>query len=293
MSAAVTWLQNSLGIDVTGEWARHINLNVGGTLYTTRRYTLRELKGHRIFGPILENRAHRCEDGSFLIDRDGTLFRYVMGYLRDGHLSVPDNFAEWDMLLQEVRYYDLPGMEKSIMERFEFQRSVFRRNLPHGVYVWWPPASPQIEEKATVTSGPSGRLAATPSQPPFSSSPPPITDSATVRCATHGAAAVRDLTRGLEREDMATAAVGDAATSSSAGAASPSLSSASLPVRIVPPLPGLTVEAASGRRVVFRESQVLQDLDQLVTVLLTAYGFSIQHWDSERGRVLLTLPGLM
>ncbi|TPP55296.1 uracil-DNA glycosylase [Leishmania donovani] len=240
MSAAVTWLQNSLGIDVTGEWARHVHLNVGGTLYTTRRYTLRELKDHRIFGPILDGHAHRCEDGSFLIDRDGSLFRYIIAYLRDGRLSVPDNFVEWDMLLQEVRYYELPAMEKSVMDRFEFQQSVFRRQLPHGVYVWWPPASSHIEEGAT------------------------------------------DQTRALEKEHAEAAA--DAATRSSAGVAPSSCSSASLPIRIVPPLPGLTVEAASGRRVVFRETQVLEDLDQLVTVLLTAYGFSIQHWDAERGR---------
>ncbi|CBZ25557.1 conserved hypothetical protein [Leishmania mexicana MHOM/GT/2001/U1103] len=288
MSAAVTWLQNSLGIDVTGEWARHVHLNVGGTLYTTRRYTLRELKDHRIFGPILDGHAHRCEDGSFLIDRDGSLFRYIIAYLRDGRLSVPDNFVEWDMLLQEVRYYELPAMEKSVLDSFEFQQSVFRRQLPHGVYVWWPPASLQIDEGATIKAALCDRLASAPPPPPLFFSLP-VTDSATGRGEARGA--TEDQTRTLEKGHVAAAA--DAATRSSAAAAPPSCSSGSLPVRIVPPLPGLTVDAASGRRVVFRETQVLQDLDQLVTVLLTAYGFSIQHWDTERGRVLLTLPGFM
>ncbi|AYU77975.1 hypothetical protein, conserved [Leishmania donovani] len=288
MSAAVTWLQNSLGIDVTGEWARHVHLNVGGTLYTTRRYTLRELKDHRIFGPILDGHAHRCEDGSFLIDRDGSLFRYIIAYLRDGRLSVPDNFVEWDMLLQEVRYYELPAMEKSVMDRFEFQQSVFRRQLPHGVYVWWPPASSHIEEGATVKAAPCDCPASAPT-PPTSLFALSITDRATGRGEARGA--TEDQTRALEKEHAEAAA--DAATRSSAGVAPSSCSSASLPIRIVPPLPGLTVEAASGRWVVFRETQVLEDLDQLVTVLLTAYGFSIQHWDAERGRVLLTLPGLM
>ncbi|KAG5481018.1 hypothetical protein LSCM1_06694 [Leishmania martiniquensis] len=289
MSAAVTWLQNSLGVDVTGDWARHVHLNVGGTLYTTRRHTLRALKDHCVFGPILDGRAHRCEDGSFLIDRDGALFRYIIAYLRDGRLSIPENFVEWDMLLQEVRYYELPAMEKSVMEHFEFQRSVFRRQLPHGVYVWWPPASLQVEEEVKANAVPCDRPASTHSS--FLSMPPPtITDSAAVMREDDGAANTGEETGAPERGHATATA---AAAPISSGAASPLSSSTSLPVRIVPPLPGLTVEAASGRRVVFRETQVLQDLDQLVTVLLTAYGFSIQHWDDERGRVLLTLPGFM
>ncbi|KAG5481657.1 hypothetical protein CUR178_07010 [Leishmania enriettii] len=292
MSAAVTWLQNSLGVDVTGEWARHVHLNVGGTLYTTRWHTLRALKDHCIFGPILEGRGHRCEDGSFLIDRDGALFRYIIAYLRDGRLSIPENFVEWDMLLQEVRYYELPAMEKSVMEHFEYQRSVFRRQLPHGVYVWWPPASLQLEEEVKANAVPCDRVASTPFSP-LSSPTSPTTNCVKVKCDDHGAAVAGDKTGTLEKGYVAAAAAAAAATRFKAGTASPSCSSTPLPVRIVPPLPGLTVEAGSGRQVVFRETQVLHDLDQLVTVLLTAYGFSIQHWDDERGRVLLTLPGLM
>ncbi|GET87758.1 hypothetical protein, conserved [Leishmania tarentolae] len=34
------------------------------------------------------------------------------------------------MLLQEVRYYQLPAMEKSVMDCFEFQQRVVRRQLP-------------------------------------------------------------------------------------------------------------------------------------------------------------------
>lgn len=268
MSAAVTWLQNSIGVDVTGEWARHIHLNVGGTFYTTRRHTLRSLKDHPVFGPVLEGRAHRCEDGSFLIDRDGAMFRYVLHYLRDGRLTVPDGFSEWDMLLQEVRYYALAELEKAILDRFDYQRSVFRRELPHGVYVSWSttPISPSPGAvMATAASPPPGT--STPATPPAKAS----TSQPASPAATPAVVVSQPVPVGLD----------------------PCAS-----IHIVPPLPGLRVEpakAASSPRavVMFREAQVLQDLDQLVTVLLSAYGYAIQHWDEDRGRVLLMLPGQM
>ncbi|KAG5507584.1 hypothetical protein JKF63_06533 [Porcisia hertigi] len=287
MSAAVTWLQNSFGVDMTGDWNHHVHLNVGGTLYTTRRHTLRALKDNRVFGPILDGRVRRCEDGSFLIDRDGALFRYIIAYLRDGRLTLPDNFWEWEMLLQEIRYYDLPEMEKSVMDSFEYQKSVFRRQLPRCVCVWWPPASPQMKDKEIFNAG----WGDAPAPACSSTSSPgviqPIRRAETVRRNEHDVAAAENQTRAPREGNLEVAAAAAAALSSSLRP------SASSHVRIVPPLPGLTVEASSGRLVTFRETQVLENLDDLVTVLLADYGFSIQHWDVERGRVFLTLPGLM
>ncbi|KAK7198556.1 BTB/POZ domain containing protein [Novymonas esmeraldas] len=283
MKATVMWLQNSLGVDVTGEWARDVHLNVGGTPYTTRRHTLRALKDHRIFGPIVDGRGHRCEDGSFLIDRDGPLFRYVLAFLRDGRLTVPENFNEWEMLLQEVRFFDLPEMEEAVLCRFEYQRSAFRRQLPHGVYVWWPPVQqqPQTRSASGTAAGPRASAAsatapAAPLSPPSSSSP-----------ASPSSDAV-----GRPRHPEGSKDTAAAPPPPPAAAFESAVSS--MCVRIVPPLPGLAVEMSeTGPRVRFRETEVLHDLDQLVAVLLAAYGFTVQHWDDVQGRVLLSLPGPM
>ncbi|KPI85856.1 hypothetical protein ABL78_5076 [Leptomonas seymouri] len=265
MSAAVTWLQGSLGMDVTGEWARHIHLNVGGVLYTTRRHNLRNLHGHPIFGPILSGRAHKCEDGSFLIDGDSALFRYILQYLRSGTLSVPDTFDEWGMLLQEVRHYQLAELEQLVLNNFDYQSCMFKRQLPHGVYVWWPTVS--------------GQEASHRPAPPLRQLGPSPLEVASARPAG-------------KESGGANPPPAISATAADAPLSPPLPSSSSLfRIRIVPPLPGLEVDAATGVSVTFRSSQVLHDLDQLVTVLLNAYGYTIQHWDEACGRVLLSLPG--
>ncbi|KPA78519.1 hypothetical protein ABB37_06127 [Leptomonas pyrrhocoris] len=294
MSAAVTWLQNNLGMDVTGEWARHIHLNVGGIFYTTRRHTLRNLREHPLFGSILSGRGHKCEDGSFLIDGDGALFRYILDYLRNGTLNVPDNFHEWGMLLQEVRRYQLPELEQLVLGCFDYQRCVFKRQLPHGVYVWWP--------DTPHTSPSAGAVDNADRKPPSQTALPPHHHSE----ASHvGVTPARraDTKGGSAGSSTAATTGGIVAPLSPPLPSLPSGSYDSSPhsassscVRIVPPLPGLEVNAttaATGASVTFRSSQVLVDLDQLVTVLLTAYGYTIQHWDEAHGRVLLTLPGAL
>lgn len=46
--------------------------------------------------------------GNYFIDRDGTHFRYILNYLRDGFLDIPKKVAR--ELLQEARFYQLEGM---------------------------------------------------------------------------------------------------------------------------------------------------------------------------------------
>lgn len=50
----------------------------------------------------------------YFIDRDGKLFRYILSYLRSARLLLPENFSEFDQLLEEARYYDLHGLVKEI-----------------------------------------------------------------------------------------------------------------------------------------------------------------------------------
>lgn len=50
----------------------------------------------------------------YFIDRDGKMFRHVLNFLRLGQLSLPDNFSEWELLIEEARFYDIPSMPKCI-----------------------------------------------------------------------------------------------------------------------------------------------------------------------------------
>ena len=93
-----------------------IDLNVGGTRYTTSCSTLTKYP-ESMLGVMFSGRhdieAMKCSDGSFFIDRDGTHFRHILNYLRDGE-EVVDSFPRSvEVLLgflREAKYYQLDGL---------------------------------------------------------------------------------------------------------------------------------------------------------------------------------------
>jgi len=56
--------------------------------------------------------------GVFFIDRDGTHFRYILNYLRDGgisEVSIPNKSTQ-EELLTEAKFYQLPGLVEYLEE---------------------------------------------------------------------------------------------------------------------------------------------------------------------------------
>ena len=50
------------------------------------------------------------EDGTFFIDRDGTYFRYILNYLRDGKLSLPEGATVIEEIEAEAEFYQIQGI---------------------------------------------------------------------------------------------------------------------------------------------------------------------------------------
>ncbi|XP_066502615.1 BTB/POZ domain-containing protein KCTD16b [Hoplias malabaricus] len=94
-----------------------IELNVGGQVYYTRHSTLANnpasLLG-KLFSPKsnASNDLARDPKGRYFIDRDGFLFRYVLDYLRDKQVVLPDFFPEKGRLRKEAEYFLLPDLVK-------------------------------------------------------------------------------------------------------------------------------------------------------------------------------------
>jgi hypothetical protein len=104
-----------------------VELNVGGVLYTTLKVTLardpssvigRWFTGDRTSATAAADPSDaqlgRDSKGRYFIDRDGVLFRFVLDYLRNGRLVLPESFAESTRLRQEADFYGLSDLAKSL-----------------------------------------------------------------------------------------------------------------------------------------------------------------------------------
>eukprot|EP01006_Ploeotia_vitrea_P049185 TRINITY_DN67320_c3_g10_i1.p1 TRINITY_DN67320_c3_g10~~TRINITY_DN67320_c3_g10_i1.p1 ORF type:complete len:171 (+),score=12.77 TRINITY_DN67320_c3_g10_i1:35-547(+) len=88
-------------------------LNVGGVAYTTTAETLRKYPDSLLSKLVDTKVPVATHNNAIIIDRDGTLFRHVLNFLRDGTLRLPTNFAEHAQLEAEFQYYVLPFVTPS------------------------------------------------------------------------------------------------------------------------------------------------------------------------------------
>ncbi|KAJ9591882.1 hypothetical protein L9F63_001605 [Diploptera punctata] len=109
-------MQEDLTTTDMAEFSPVVELNVGGVFYTTALSTLtREpdsLLGHMFSGKT--NPPARDAKGKYFLDRDGVLFRYVLDFLRNQAIVLPESFREKERLKQEALYFRLPAMAEAV-----------------------------------------------------------------------------------------------------------------------------------------------------------------------------------
>lgn len=93
-----------------------VELNVGGSVYTTSRTTLLSCPDSML-ARMLESSVAIAVDNQqrLFIDRDGPLFRYILNFLRDKRLNLPERFEEYAQLYAEADFYRIDAI-MSIME---------------------------------------------------------------------------------------------------------------------------------------------------------------------------------
>ncbi|XP_071798806.1 BTB/POZ domain-containing protein KCTD19-like [Asterias amurensis] len=103
--------------------SKMITLNVGGTIYTTSIETLTcytdSMLGtmfkaqHEDSGTRLDQ-SNKDELGRFVIDRDGLMFRFVLNFLRESSLTLPEDFKELGLLRREAEFYQIKPLIKAV-----------------------------------------------------------------------------------------------------------------------------------------------------------------------------------
>ena len=97
-----------------------VNLNVGGQIYTTSLTTLTTYSQSKLEAMFREKFSTlKDPNGNHFIDRDGTLFRYILGFLRNGELHVPDDFHEFGLLLKEAEFFQIPALIDAVKQQMQ------------------------------------------------------------------------------------------------------------------------------------------------------------------------------
>lgn len=100
-----------------------IELNVGGVHYSSTLATLTNEKS--LLSEMFSNPDSLTKDskGRVFLDRDGVLFRYILDYLRDKELNLPEGFREKCRLRKEAEHYKLKGLLDCIKAETESKPS--------------------------------------------------------------------------------------------------------------------------------------------------------------------------
>ncbi|NXI93339.1 KCNRG protein, partial [Psophia crepitans] len=101
-------------------------LSVGGVRFVTRPSTLQQFPESRLARMLSnDDREFKLVNGEFFVDRDGTLFSYIMDFLRTLQVSLPTDFSDYQRLQREAEFYrlyplaDLLSQEHLLKPRLE------------------------------------------------------------------------------------------------------------------------------------------------------------------------------
>ncbi|XP_055735043.1 BTB/POZ domain-containing protein KCTD12-like [Salvelinus fontinalis] len=121
MSLANTDTERGIsGAESESPFSEVIELNVGGQVYVTRHITLVAVPDSLLwtmFSKKTPKDLVRDNKGRYFLDRDGFLFRYILDYLRDLNLVLPDYFPEQSRLQREAEFFQLRDLSTSISPR--------------------------------------------------------------------------------------------------------------------------------------------------------------------------------
>ncbi|XP_070574005.1 BTB/POZ domain-containing protein KCTD1-like [Ptychodera flava] len=107
-----------------------VRLDVGGKMYTTSLTTLTRYPDSML-GAMFSGRVpvQTDDNGTYLIDRDGELFRYVLNFLRTSQLCLPEEFMDYGLLICEADFYQLDALKEDVIQTLKYVKAERKRQL--------------------------------------------------------------------------------------------------------------------------------------------------------------------
>ncbi|XP_042195184.1 potassium channel regulatory protein-like [Callorhinchus milii] len=89
-----------------------LKLNVGGRIFETFPDTLERVPSSKLSRLLTGSVPSIQQIGSreYFIDRDGSLFGYILEFLRTSELLLPSDFCDYNLLVKEVEFYELDSV---------------------------------------------------------------------------------------------------------------------------------------------------------------------------------------
>ena len=132
--------QEQVAIDAMSKKLEHVHfsstilLNVGGNRFTTSLQTITK-DPNSMLAAMFSGKFEMepSEDGAFFIDRDGTHFRFILNYLRNGKLTLPEGATFLKELADEAEFYQIQGILEELKPKApkNFEESVILTNEEH------------------------------------------------------------------------------------------------------------------------------------------------------------------
>jgi len=100
---------------------KKVRLNVGGKSFTTSLSTLTSTPS--MLATMFSGKfdISKDDEGEFFVDRDGTHFGYILNFLRDGDVDLPDDPLVLKALTREVEYYNIISLLDLLKPQPQFE----------------------------------------------------------------------------------------------------------------------------------------------------------------------------
>ena len=104
-----------------------VKLNVGGVFFQTNLSTLMKDKDSLLFSLVTGKlESYQSNDGFFYIDRDGTRFKHILNFLRDGLIPQKVFCDMGEELMIEANFFEIDSLKKALTL---LQRKVASKSL--------------------------------------------------------------------------------------------------------------------------------------------------------------------